>query len=144
MQQCNRNTQSSRKRGRKPKALKKADVIRALEQEGGRLTYAAKALNIHFRTLKRFINENDDVKEALTEIEEANLDAAEATLREAIEEGNLTATIFYLKTKGKKRGYVEDEKVDVSKLMQPVAIVYHSPRDPARVQQNARDGQDRQ
>jgi hypothetical protein len=143
MKQYDKDRQASRSRGRKPKVLDKGEVIRALEAQGGRLTYAAKELNIHFRTLKRYINENDDVKEALIAIEEAMLDAAEATLREAIEEGNLKATIFYLKTKGKRRGYAEHDKQDINKLMQPVAIVYHSPRDPARLQQTEPDGDDR-
>jgi hypothetical protein len=143
MKQYDKDRQASRGRGRKPKVLDKGEVIRALEAEGGQLTYAAKKLNIHFRTLKRYINDNDDVKEALFAIEEAMLDTAEATLWKAIEEGNLKATIFYLKTKGKKRGYSVHDKQDISELVQPVALVFHSPRDPARLQKTGHDGDDR-
>lgn len=41
------------------------------------------------------------------EIDELVLDLGESTLHELVKEKNVVATIFLLKTKGKKRGYVE-------------------------------------
>jgi hypothetical protein len=60
--------------------------------------------------------------EAVEEIEEACLDRAESALFRLIEEGNVPAVIFYLKTKGKKRGYSERVEIDASPA--PVTFVF--------------------
>lgn len=44
---------------------------------------------------------------AVTEIQEEALDFVEGQLLQAIREGNLTAIMFYLKTKGRHRGYTD-------------------------------------
>jgi hypothetical protein len=56
-------------------------------------------------TIIRYMREM--VQPWLDEIQEATLDLAEPKLREKINEGDKTALIFYLKTKGKQWGYVE-------------------------------------
>ena len=48
----------------------------------------------------------DDVKEA----RESLLDDAESELQKQMLRGNITALIFYLKTQGKGRGYVERQE----------------------------------
>jgi hypothetical protein len=100
------------------------------------------------KILSRFVNclvidADDKLTEVLHGIEESTLDIAVGTPHKPIEEGNLTATIFYLKTRGKGHGYTEHDKQDMSKFMRPVTIVYHSPRDPALLQQTEHDGDDR-
>jgi len=47
-------------------------------------------------------------------VQESSIDLVEAKLLNAINDENLTAIIFYLKTKGKKRGYVEQIDQNVS------------------------------
>jgi hypothetical protein len=42
------------------------------------------------------------------------LDFVESKLHKQIENDNTTATIFYLKTKGKKRGYIERKEVEMT------------------------------
>ena len=41
------------------------------------------------------------------------LDFAETNLHQQIQEGNTTATIFLLKTRGRKRGYIERQNIQV-------------------------------
>ena len=42
------------------------------------------------------------------------LDFAESQLHKQIQDNSTSATIFYLKTQGKKRGYVERQELDLS------------------------------
>ena len=51
-------------------------------------------------------------KKEVDEIVDVALDFAESKLLQSINNGSDTATIFYLKTKGKKRGYVEKQEID--------------------------------
>ena len=41
------------------------------------------------------------------------MDFAESHLYKLVKEGNPAATIFFLKTKGKARGYVERQEVEI-------------------------------
>ena len=50
---------------------------------------------------------NEAFKAEVEAINEASLDYVESKLMTAIHNDNITAIIFYLKTKGKKRGYIE-------------------------------------
>jgi hypothetical protein len=116
--------------------LSQRTIITALVAADGALSVAAKALGTSYRHLKDYIAENEKLQEVLKGINEAMLDISEGTLRYHIEEQrNLTATIFHLKTKGKHRGYVEDVRYDKQRELPPVTIIYHSPRDPALLQQ---------
>ena len=45
--------------------------------------------------------------ELITDIQEANVDFGETMLLKNVREGKETSIIFYLKTKGKDRGYIE-------------------------------------
>jgi hypothetical protein len=57
------------------------------------------------------MKQDDVYKESVEDIENIALDFAESQLHKQIKEGNTSGTIFYLKTKGKRRGYVERTEV---------------------------------
>jgi hypothetical protein len=50
-------------------------------------------------------------------ISDMALDFAESQLHKQISEGEVSATIFYLKTKGKKRGYIEKVEQEITGKM---------------------------
>ena len=50
------------------------------------------------------------------------LDFGETQLHAQIREGNTSATIFFLKTKGKRRGYIERSEMDLSSGDEPIKI----------------------
>ena len=60
------------------------------------------------------IRRSSYLQEVLHRCDEETLDFVEGKLMTAISNGNLTAIIFYLKCKGKRRGYIERVPVEVS------------------------------
>ena len=65
----------------------------------------------------QWIEKYPDFKEKVEAVEEKFLDYAESKLKKAVAEGNMTALIFFLKTKGRNRGYVERKEVENSGSM---------------------------
>ena len=87
-------------------------MIDALEATGGNVSAAADRVGCSRTTFYRYINDYATVKEAHREHKERTLDRAEQTLEElAIDERNVTALIFLLKTQGKSRGYVTRQEL---------------------------------
>jgi hypothetical protein len=96
----------------------------ALRAAAGIVSGAAVKLGCTPRTIRNYLDRSEQLREVEAEIVDQNLDLAETKLLTAIRDGNLTAVIFYLKTKGKARGYTERSEVtgadggpiDVTKL----------------------------
>ena len=82
-------------------------IIDALKESKGLLTLAAKKAGVSYSTVNRYANEFPSVREAVEEAKESMLDYTEGKLFEQIKNGNIASIIFYLKTQGKKRGYIE-------------------------------------
>lgn len=82
-------------------------IIAALEKNAGIITAAAESLGMNRCSLSSRINGSEKLLAALNEIQDSMVDLAESKLLLALRNGNMTAIIFYLKCKGKARGYVE-------------------------------------
>lgn len=80
-------------------------IIDALEKTHGNQAAAARALECSRNTIRNRINSSEDVKEAYDSVNEANLDKAENELMDLVRSGDFRAIKFYLRTKGRKRGY---------------------------------------
>lgn len=94
--------------------ITKKAMLEALEKSLGIVTAACKAVDISRETHYRWLREDAEYKAAVDSLSDVALDFAESQLHKQIKDGNSTATIFFLKTKGKKRGYVERQELDVS------------------------------
>jgi hypothetical protein len=93
--------------------MKKPDrsiIKEAIVKAYGNLSTAAKSLAIERATLYAWI-ESEGLEEAVQEGRNKRLDFAESMLDKGMKDGNMTAIIFYLKTQGKSRGYVERQEV---------------------------------
>jgi len=90
---------------------KKAMII-ALEKSLGIVTPACKNVGISRDTHYRWMREDKDYSEAVDSMTDVAIDFAESQLHKQIKNGTPASTIFYLKTKGKKRGYVEKQEME--------------------------------
>ena len=61
-------------------------------------------------TISNYVSRHDELKEVAAQCVEDQLDIAESKLFQHIEDGNIPALLFYLKCKGKDRGYIEREQ----------------------------------
>lgn len=95
----------------KTDTIKKA-MIEALEKTLGIVTGACKMANISRETHYRWMKEDEKYREAVESISDIALDFAESQLHLQIQNGEVSSTIFYLKTKGKRRGYIERTEIE--------------------------------
>tara|TARA_R100000544_G_C2222947_1_gene58706 strand:- start:183 stop:542 length:360 start_codon:yes stop_codon:yes gene_type:complete len=92
----------------------KEKLLEALEKSLGVVTTACKNANIHRSTYYDWYNKDQEFKNKVDLIQNVALDFAESQLHKQIQEGSTSATIFYLKTKGKARGYQENQAIDLN------------------------------
>jgi len=90
----------------------KERLLEALEKSLGVVTTACKKVSVDRSTFYKYLNEDEDFANAVKELDNVALDFAESQLHKQIQDGVPTSTIFYLKTKGKKRGYIERQEHD--------------------------------
>lgn len=87
----------------------KGKFLEALAAAAGIVLTACESVNVSRSTYYRWYKEDAAFAERVDEISEEQLDFVEGKLLKSIKEGDTTAIIFYLKTKGKKRGYSEKQ-----------------------------------
>jgi len=95
------------------RAAKKDTFLISLANNNGNITNACIDANIGRRTYYDWL-EDEDFAEKVDNVQESLLDLAESKLMENINKNDNTSIIFFLKTKGKKRGYVERQEVDAN------------------------------
>jgi len=100
----------------------KKALLEALEKTLGIVTTACKVVGVQRGTFYRYYNEDKDFAKAVKEIENVVLDFAESQLHKQIKDNNTSSTIFYLKTKGKNRGYIERQEI-TGKEGEPIQII---------------------
>jgi hypothetical protein len=91
----------------------KKALLKALEKSLGVVTTACKSVGVGRTTYYDWLNNDKQFADAVKDIENVALDFAESHLHKQIQNNNTSATIFYLKTKGKHRGYVERQEINV-------------------------------
>ena len=102
--------QVAEKKTNKVEVTKKA-LIEALQKTLGVVTAACKSVGVDRATFYRYVNSDAEFAAEVKAMDDYVLDFAESSLHKQIREGNTTATIFFLKTKGKKRGYIERQEI---------------------------------
>lgn len=85
----------------------KLRFLRALKSNLGLVYASSKETGLSVEDHNRWMADDADYKKQVAEIDGHAIDYVESTLLKLVEERNPQAIMFYLKTKGKDRGYVE-------------------------------------
>ena len=101
---------------------KKKNFLKALENNYGNISKACRSSNIGRQTYYEWKKVDKDFVEACLDVGEGLVDNAESKLKELIDNGNVVAIIFYLKCKGKDRGYTEKQTFELVKPIDEVVF----------------------
>lgn len=93
--------------GRRPKQPPKnaAEIIRKAAAEGATQRGISMALGCSHPTLQRWLDEREDLREALAEGKEGERKVLHSVLRQAADNGNIVAAMYLLKAR--HEGYLE-------------------------------------
>lgn len=95
----------------------KNEYLEAYKANGGYAYAAARQVGIAYSTVRRWFEVDPEFEAIKEEIKGAQLDRAEAELFKRANTSDRDAClIFYLKTRGKERGYYEKVENDLSSL----------------------------
>jgi len=92
----------------------KEAMLDAMEKNLGIVTDSCRQIGISRDTHYRWLKEDKQYKKAIKDIENVALDFVESALLQQIKKGNPLSTMFYLKCKAKKRGYIEQQDVKIT------------------------------
>lgn len=113
---------------RKTEVQKKA-MLAALERSLGIVTSACREVGITRETFYRWLKEDPEFKERVDDIDNMTLDYVETQLYKQIREGSEKSILFYMKYKGRKRGYTDSidvttggEKINTIEVIRLVEI----------------------
>jgi len=90
--------------------LKKRMFTALFSQLGFNIAQTCKRIGVSRMNYYKWMDEDPNFKERFVAEQEKIIDFAETKLYEHIQKGDTTALIFFLKTKAKKRGYVERQE----------------------------------
>jgi len=90
----------------------KEKLLEALERNLGIVTPTCKEVGISRDRFYTYYNEDDRFKKAVDDIQNIQLDFVENQLFRKIKEGSEKSILFYMRFRGKKRGY--NDSVDIT------------------------------
>ena len=108
--------------------IKKKAFLDAYSKSFGNITQSCQAIGVNRKSYYRWLDKDPEFAQAIKEAEpdEAFLDFCESKLMQHINNDEVAPLLFALKTKGKKRGYVErhDVGLDAGNL-KGIELIFH-------------------
>jgi len=119
----------------------KKKLLIALERSLGVVTTACRQSDIGRTTFYTYYKEDLEFKKNVDDVSNIALDFAESQLHSLMQgdNPNPTSIIFYLKCKGKSRGYYEKQQVDVTSGDERITIEINLDEDKARPDDKTKD-----
>lgn len=102
-------------------SIEKKIILNVLISSMGNKTIASKVLGFNSRKFYSIVQEDSYFSECVDEVYNILLDWTERNLFKLIKNGDRQCIMFYLKTKGKNRGYVERVET-INQNIEPITI----------------------
>jgi hypothetical protein len=96
--------------------LYKEKLLLALEKSLGIVTPACKEVGISRDRFYTYYNEDADFKKAVDDIQNVQGDFVENQLFKKIKEGSERSILFYMRYKGRKRGYSDELQINSNNI----------------------------
>lgn len=100
--------------------IQKKQLIQAMRESLGVVTVACKKVGCSRNTFYEYYRDDAEFRDEINNVDDYALDFVESQLFKLIKEGDKTAIIFYLKTKGQKRGYIEKQQIEQHNYFEPL------------------------
>jgi len=97
-------------------ALDKEKVKEQIIKYKGNLTKVAQAFKCSRTSIQRVVRVNPEIKEVVEEARERVIDDVEDAFINKALKGDTTASIFFLKTRARERGYDQDFRADMESV----------------------------
>jgi len=119
---AHKKTETNPKGGGRNVKHSEEDVLAVMDGCGAIVSALAKKLGVSWNTADSYIKKYPKVAEEWEAQKEEVLDLTEGKLIEQIQAGEGWAIKFMLGTKGKKRGYVQKQEIDLNARVQTVVV----------------------
>lgn len=86
------------------------ELKKRIEETKGNVAAVARSLGVSRTAVYNWVDASAGCRQALYEARETMLDNAESVLYKKVLEGSTPELLFFLKTQGKSRGYVERQE----------------------------------
>ena len=100
--------------GKKERTLKKETLLQALESSLGIVATACNRTGISRSSYYKWYKEDEEFRQRVDEIDNIKLDFVESKLFTNIGNGDSRCITFYLKHKGHKRGYIQQQNINLT------------------------------
>lgn len=111
MEAKSRSNKGNKSRTHARTTERKKAVIEALQKSLGIVATACQKVGVSRKQFYEWLKADKEFADAVTEIEDTALDFVESKLLENINNSDTQSILFYLKTKGKRRGYTERTEI---------------------------------
>jgi len=98
----------------KKEHIKKKMLIESLENSLGIVSTACNKANISRSSFYKWYKEDEDFRKKVDEIDNVKLDFVESQLFKNIQKEKERSIIFYLQHKGHKRGYIQQQNINLT------------------------------
>ena len=100
----------------------KKNIIKALQKTMGIVTTAIENVKCSRATYYNYLRDDPEFKKQVDDIQNRALDFVESKMYKQIQEDNSSMIMFYMKTKGAKRGYSETQNINHSGTMTNINV----------------------